>query len=264
MDGTPVYALEAEPSVGMDSYPDDPNDPVWNVEELQKAVQRPGKLAEIINRLAFPPVNRVYRLFREAVVGQVKAVDDPGYVSRVSVPGVLTDRTVQTFSGERIPVVTVDSRAVYTWNEHQLVESVYEQVDRDTKERDVAIDSVTVKKTVRALLDKFYYQFRNLGQSSPDRALNYAATNAFLIGGQISEGLLSAKHVPGPEDRFYAFDGITVEKSPYCRSDSDCQLVKITFFDPENNQRSRVTLMFTVDVREVVPVVLAGPRTFLD
>ncbi|MGW4146465.1 S8 family serine peptidase [Streptomyces sp. DSM 41931] len=264
LEGTNAYALEAQPSVGMDSYPDNPDDPVWDLEELKKTVQRPGELATIINRLALPPVNRVYRLFREAIVGQVKNVDDPAYVSRVSIPGVLTDRTVQTFSGDYLPVLTVDARAVYTWNEGQLVSSIYEQVAEDTEERNVTIDAVTVKKTIRSLLDKMYYQFLNLGQSSPDRALNYAATNAFLIGGQISEGLLSAKYVPGPEDRFYALDGISVEKSPYCRSDADCQLVKITFFDPENNQRSRVTLMFTVDVSAVIPVVLAGPRIFLD
>lgn len=35
-------------------------------------------------------------------------------------------------------------------------------------------------RMLRTFLDKVYYQFRNLGQSPPDRAMKYAATNAFV------------------------------------------------------------------------------------
>ncbi|OEJ56611.1 hypothetical protein BGM19_38925 [Streptomyces agglomeratus] len=263
IDSTPLYALEAEAPAGMD-FGDPPIlDPMWDEKELKEAVQRPAALARILTRLAAPPVNRAYRLFREAIVGQVRVPDDRDYVSRVSIPGVLTDRTTQLFSGERVPVVEVDARGIYTWNEAELVSSITDQVAKDTEDRNVSIPSDTVQKTIRALLDKLYYQFRNLGQSSPDRALNYAATNAFAFGQEISKGLLSAKHVPGPEDRFYALDSITVTKSPYCRADSDCQLVNIVFFDPEDERRSRVTFMFTVDVSRPIPVILAPPRTFL-
>ncbi|MGW6875920.1 cyanobactin maturation protease PatG family protein [Streptomyces xanthophaeus] len=269
MDSTPIYALEAENPAGMDWSEPPVLDPLWDGDQLleekqlQEVIQQPEKLAQILIRLSSPPVNRVYRMFRDAIVGQVAGVDNPDFVSRVSIPGVLTDRTVQLYSGERLPVVQVDARGIYTWNETELVNAISEQVKTDTDRREVRISDLTVQKTIRAMLDKIYYQFRNLGQSSADRALNYAATNAFIFGQQISEGLLSAKHVPGPEDRFYALDTISVSKSPYCRSDSDCQLVRIVFFDPEDERRSKVTFMFTIDVSRVIPIPLAPPRVFL-
>ncbi|MFE7439320.1 S8 family serine peptidase [Streptomyces chartreusis] len=262
MDSTPIYALAAESPAGLD-YGASPVLAEWD-EDLDEAVRQPATLAKILRRIAAaPPVNRVYRLLQEAIGGQIMSVDDPNYVSRVSIPGVLTGRTVQLYSGEKVPELNVDARGVYAWNEAELVKDISARVSEDTADRNVSIASDTVQKTIRAMLDKFYYEFRNLGQSSPDRALNYAATNAFLAGQQIAEGLLSAKHVPGPEDRFYALDRVTVTKSPYCRIDSDCQLVSLVFFDPEDERRSNVTFQFTVDVSRTIPVILAPPRTFL-
>ena len=60
------------------------------------------------------------------------------------------------------------------------------------------------QRNIRAFLDKVYYQFRNLGQSSADRALNYAGTNAFLVGAEIQQGFLSGEYVPGPNTGLYA------------------------------------------------------------
>ena len=34
-------------------------------------------------------------------------------------------------------------------------------------------------------------------------------------------------------------DSILVDKSPFCRMDSDCWDVKLKFFDPDNNQRAK-------------------------
>ncbi|WP_405016766.1 S8 family serine peptidase [Kitasatospora sp. NBC_00070] len=264
MDSTPIYALEAEPAAGLDW-----STPVLAPEELDQdalelAVGRPAELARMLRTLAAPPVSTVYRVFRDAIVGQVRPKHDPaGYVSRVSVPGVLTDRTTRLFSGQVVPVVEVKSRGLYTWNETALIDSVLGAVREDSRARGVTIEDVSLGKTVRAFLDKIYYQFRNLGQSSADRALNYAGTNAFLFGSQLSEGLLSAKHVPGPEDRLYALDSISVAKSPYCRMGSDCQDVVVRFFDPEDERRSRVTYLFTIDVSDELPVSLAPTHQFL-
>ncbi|MER5865180.1 S8 family serine peptidase [Kitasatospora sp. NPDC002040] len=263
MDSTPIYALEAEPTVGVD-WSTPVLDPFQDRAALEQAVSRPAELAQMLLTLAAPPVSTVYRVFRDAFVGQSRLKDDQeGFVSRVSVPGVITDRTVRLFSGQLVPVVEVKSRGLYTWNETALIESVLAAVRADTKDRKVKIDDAALRKTVRAFLDKIYYQFRNLGQSSADRALNYAGTNAFLFGSQVSEGLLSAKHVPGPEDRLYALDSISVAKSPYCRMGSDCQDVVVRFFDPDDERRSRVTYLFTIDVSDELPVSLSPTHQFL-
>jgi hypothetical protein len=53
-----------------------------------------------------------------------------------------------------------------------------------------------------------------------------------------------------------------VEKSPICRPDSDCYDVKLSFFDPENNQRSNQVFRFTIDVSDVIPVTIGEIRSW--
>jgi hypothetical protein len=257
VDNSPIYALEAEPSVGMD-YSD-----TFDEERVRTAVGVQSDLADLLVQLAQPPVSTVHRTFRDAIVGQVRKVDADDYVSRVSIPGVLTDRTTRLFSGQVVPVVEVKSRGIYTWNERVLVNSVADQVSQDNASRDVVLPEDKLRKTIRALLDKLYYQFRNLGQTDADRALNYAGTNAFLFGSTFAAGLLGAKYVPGEEDRFYSLDTITVSKSSYCREGSNCYEVVTNFFDPENDQRSRLSFLQTIDVSIEVPVSVAPVHQFL-
>ena len=125
------------------------------------------------------------------------------------------------------------------------------------------MDEDTLRQNVRALLDKVYYQFRNLGQAPGDRALNYAGTNAFQLSSTIAEGLLSGLYVPGKEANFYTLDTIRVAKSLYDRIDSDCWDVTVNFFDPENDRRANVTYLFTIDVSDDLPVSLAPVHRFL-
>jgi hypothetical protein len=120
-----------------------------------------------------------------------------------------------------------------------------------------------VRQNIRAFLDKVYFQFRNLGQSPADRALNYAATNAFMVADTLREGFTSGTYVPGQNVGLYSLDTITVSKSPYCRQGSDCWDVELTFFDPENARRARVSYLFTMDVSELLPVSLAPSHRFL-
>ncbi|MEU6625775.1 S8 family serine peptidase [Streptomyces litmocidini] len=325
MDGATVYALEAEPSAGMDWS--EPLVPPVQAQSLRKAPDRiaaeEGKAdADLFRMLANPPVSTVYRVFRDAIFGQALDPDDEderaGYISRVSVPGVLTNRTTRLYSGQIVPVVEVKSRGLYTWNEAALVDAVFDQVMKDTgadqtdgtqpdatpsdpaqpdaaqpdaaqpdaaqpdaaqpgaaqpavppptppmqQQRVQVRDDAQLKLTIRAFLDKIYYQFRNLGQTSADRALNFMGTNAFLFGDKIKEGLLSANKVPGSTMNLYALDTITVTKSPYCRVGSDCQDVTVTFYDPEDDRRSRLSYLFTVDVSDELPVTLAPVHTFL-
>lgn len=254
LDRTPIYALEAETSVGM----------AWG-EAFYDDELRPTGIDP-----SFPPVSYVYKAFRDAIVGQLLPDSEPGYVSRVSIPGVLTDRTVRLFSGQVVPVVVVSARGLYTWNEPALVQTavaaVQNSMQDDAARRGVAaaaIDDEALRQNIRAFLDKIYFQFRNLGQSSPDRALNYAATNAFLFTNEIRQGLLSGTYVPGTNSGLFTLDTITVAKSPYCRMDSDCWDVVVTFFDPENDRRAGVSYLFTIDVSEELPVSLAPTHRFL-
>jgi cyanobactin maturation PatA/PatG family protease len=268
LDRTPIYALEAEMPVGMTwDRPFSSPDPE---RELVEVVGNPNHLSEILTTFsAYPPVSYVYKVFRDAIVGQARPVTDPNFVSRVSIPGVLTNRTVRLFSGQMVPVVEVEARGLHTWNEAALVNAAVDQVETemraDAQRRDVdmAVNREFLERNIRAFLDKVYFQFRNLGQSPPDRAMNYAATNAFVLTNEIRSGLLSAKYVPGPNEGLYTMDTVTVSRSPYCRMDSDCWDVVVTFFDPEEVRRAKVSYLFTIDVSAKIPVSLAPAHRFL-
>ena len=206
--------------------------------------------------------DEVYSVLRDALKNQALPPSDENYVSRVSIPGCLTGKTTRLFSGQVVPVVTAQHRGLYTWNEGALVTLVVDQVlpgDSTEGYREY------VSRTVRGFLDKVYYQFRNLGQTSADRALNFAATNAFLAAEGIADGLLSARlAAPGtPPEELYSLDIISVSKSPYCRADSDCQDVQIRFFNPQNILQARNVYQFTIDVSDEMPVSLAPRRQFL-
>jgi cyanobactin maturation PatA/PatG family protease len=259
MERTPLYALEAETPVGM-TWGGPIAEPGWdrsktNVDELAGIFE---------NMSSHPPVSNVYKTFRDAIVGQIVPKDNDNYVSLVSIPGVLTNRTVRLFSGQIVPVVEVKSRGIYTWNETVLVNHAVNAVLGDARMRDKSgMNEDTLRQTVRALMDKVYYQFRNLGQAPGDRALNFAGTNAFQLTSTIQEGLLSGSYVPGESQNFYSLDTITVTKSLYDRIDSDCWDVTVNFFDPENDRRANVTYLYTIDVSDEYPVSLAPAHRFL-
>ena len=56
-------------------------------------------------------------------------------------------------------------------------------------------------------LDRVYYEFRNLGLTSQERALNYAGTVALLIAGSIESELTDG----------FRLDTIEVSRSGVCR-----------------------------------------------
>jgi len=197
-----------------------------------------------------PYAREVYEFLRKALHGQIQKEDSADHVSRVSLPGVLSTKTVRLFSGQIVPVVVAQHRGLWSWNLHSLLDRVMAHF-KDGKHE-------SIRFAIENFLDKVYYELRNLGQSSPDRALNYSATNAF----QASEAMLHALHpkeiVPGAG--LYTLDNIAVSKSPFCRMDSDCWDVKLAFFDPENDRRARVVMRFTVDVSDELPVTLGPVR----
>lgn len=209
----------------------------------------------------------VYEVLRAALRNQALPIDHENYVSRVAIPGVLTKRTRRLFSGQVVPVVIAQPRGLAYWRETALVDALIPELT----DMQPGGTETWARHTLRAFLDKVYYQLRNLGQTSPDRALNYAASNAFQFASSISQGLLSGQHVPGPppvdgrqpQGHLYTLDTIAVTKSPYCRMDSDCWDVQIKFFDPENDTRASNVFLYTIDVSDEMPVSLAPAHQFL-
>jgi cyanobactin maturation PatA/PatG family protease len=196
----------------------------------------------------YPYAPKVYEFFRSALEGQIATKDSEKYVSRVSIPGVITNRKVRLFSGQVVPVVEPQYRGMYSWNVNQLI-SLSVKTTAITKD---AADKIS--SPLQDFLNRIYYDLRNLGSAPQDRALNYSATNAFQLVSVWNDVVTSGRQLAGFE----------VIKSPFCRMDSDCWDVKISFFDPENDQRARKVYRFTIDVSDMMPVTVGEVRTWAE
>ena len=193
----------------------------------------------------------VYEVLARLLAGEVASSDDPAYVERVAIPGRLPGRTVKLHNGQLVPVIDCEQlRGLYGWEVNKLVTAaVAAAADAPGSTPDVVVAA-----NLREFLTKVYYDLRNLGMTSADRALNFAATNAFqaahTFAGALAEGRV--------------LDTIYVEKSPFCRLDSDCWDVRLRFFDPENDRRARRVFRFTIDVSDIMPVTLGDVRTWTE
>ena len=192
----------------------------------------------------------IYELLNQMLAGEVLAEQDPDHIQRVSIPGRLTGRTVRLFSGQQVPVIQLDNpRGSYGWKTNALVEQASKAV---SSKSGVAVDTAIIAANLLSFLDRIYYDLRNLGVLSSDRALNFAATNAFQAATVFSEALGLGMQL----------ENIETEPSPFARIDADAWDVKLKFFDPENTRRARKVYRFTVDVSEMMPVTLGEVRSW--
>jgi cyanobactin maturation PatA/PatG family protease len=165
-------------------------------------------------------------------------------IERVSIPGYIGG-SVRLMSGQVVPAIIPEVRGMCSWSVDALLNAVIEpSTPEDVRPR--------LRNQIREVLDRIYYDYRNLGITPQERALNYAATNALQTSVAISQETLNDRVI----------ETIEVVKSPICRSDSDCYDVKLRFFDPENLQRSRTVKRFTIDVSDVIPVTVGRMRSW--
>lgn len=193
--------------------------------------------------------NEIYATFQLMLAGQLQPKSSDEYIERVSIPGMLTNRTVELFSGQVVPVVELPNvQGMYGWQVNALVEAAITAVSPETSEP----DSVRMRRSLKSFLHRIYYDLRNLGQLDRDRALNFAATNTFQAASTFESAIVSGMEL----------DSIEVEKSPFCRINSNCWDVKLKFLDPENSSRAKKVFRFTLDVVNIMPVTLGEVRSW--
>jgi cyanobactin maturation PatA/PatG family protease len=196
-----------------------------------------------------PFAREAYLALQELLAGQIQPGSSKDYIERVSIPGLQSGRTVKLFSGQVVPVIEPQStRGLYGWKINNLVEAAFAQVQAAEGEA----NEEAMRRTLDSFLNRIYYDLRNLGTTSQDRALNFAVTNAFQAAVTFSEAVAEGMEL----------DSITVEKSPFCRLDSDCWDVKLKFFDPENSRRAKKIFRFTIDVSDLIPVTLGDVKSW--
>jgi cyanobactin maturation PatA/PatG family protease len=173
-------------------------------------------------------------------------------VERVSIPGIIVGQ-LRLLNGQSVPVIQPEIRGMFSWTTKALVEAVAGTPPPATAPREEQTAHAEKAEGVDDFLDRVYFELRNLGLTSQERAINFAATNAFHLEG-IYESAMK-------EDM--DLDTIEVERSAICRPDSDCWDVKLLFFFPERQvQTVRKVYRFTVDVSDIVPVTVGPHRSW--
>ncbi|MEO1376276.1 MAG: PatA/PatG family cyanobactin maturation protease [Cyanobacteria bacterium J06635_10] len=245
-------------TVGNTQVPANPYDARQMVDYLESNLSESKSLIWTLNLeltpiYAIKPVGAfaadIYEVMQYMLAGQILSEDDADYIERVSIPGILTDETVKLFSGQIVPVLKINSpRGMYGWKVNTLVESAMEVVSAEQETADESI----MRRSLTSFLNRVYYDLRNLGQMARDRALNFAATNAFQAVQTFSSAVAIGMEL----------HSIEVEKSPFCRYGSECWDVKLKFFDPENGRRAKRVFRFTIDVSDRTPVTLGEVRSW--
>jgi cyanobactin maturation PatA/PatG family protease len=176
-----------------------------------------------------------YERLREFLAEQLKSG-----VEQVSIPGRLAGKSILQ-NGQAVPTILPELRGMYSWTTGKLVEAVS------------GTETGATADDVRNFLQRVYYETRNLGLAPQERALNFAATNAFQVERVFTTTLGSGLKL----------DTISVERSPVCRPSSDCWDVKLSFFNPLRRlEQARQVHRFTIDVSDVIPVTVGAIRSW--
>lgn len=170
-------------------------------------------------------------------------------VTQVSVPGRLMGKT-RLMNGQTVPLLVPELRGMFSWSTPALVNHVLGQASsQPTPEQAAERERQTA--AITNFLERVYHELRNFGVSSQERALNFAATNAFQWG-EVFAAAIQAE---------LSLDGITIDRSPLCRPGTDCWDVVATFFSPQHRRdQARTVFRFTVDVSDIVPVSIGKIR----
>lgn len=223
IDTTPIYAIKPFDVFGLAFYAQ-LVEALWLQEVSPK---RPGEESKV-NRKAETPVQ------------SAEVFPPPGRITRVSFGGYIDPAaTTRLLNGTVVPTLITDWRGFYQWD-------IFTLLGADPKSIPGA----------EGFLNRVYNEFRNVGISPQDRALNYSAMNA-LNTKQIFSTEATDPRLMG------RLDTVEVEPSTICRPGSTCFDVTYRFFNPEAVlTRARRVYQFTIDPSDVIPVVVGKMRTW--
>ncbi|MBK7936831.1 MAG: PatA/PatG family cyanobactin maturation protease [Lewinellaceae bacterium] len=218
------------------NIPPNPDDPLQMIAYLTSHKYEAASLIWTLN-INTTPIYSVYPTgpyssdVYDILIGFLRDQHDANInAERISIPGVVVGKVV-LMSGQEVPAVSPEPRGMYNWRKSDIISQL-------------GGTSVNIPELTN-FLNRLYYEIRNLGISSQDRAINYSATNAFQAA--------QALQIAFQND--YVMDTIRVERSPVCRPGSDCWDVVLTFFKPQERlTAARRVFRYTIDVSDVVPV----------
>uniref|UniRef100_UPI004056C4FF PatA/PatG family cyanobactin maturation protease n=1 Tax=Candidatus Electronema sp. TaxID=2698783 RepID=UPI004056C4FF len=181
-----------------------------------------------------------YRELVDFYAGQIGEAPD---VQHVAISGVIVGEA-RLSTNEVVPVVVPHMRGTAAWTTKHLCGELACSFDALPPE------------VIEQILVRMYEETRNYGLTPEERAVNYVATNVFEI-------LEAAKILPGLDvNQKWELDMIQASKSAIARTGSECYDVEIAFYNPDNLVQARRITVVTVDVSDVVPVMIGNARHF--
>ena len=188
-----------------------------------------------------------YERLRQFLADQV---DPKQRAERVAIPGYLAG-SATLLTGQKVGVVVPELRGMFNWTLKALVDRTAGKDPGDKASKAERDEYRRKRDGITNFMQRVYYEVRNLGLEPRERALNFAATNAFAIARLFGDAAGAGLQL----------DQIDVERSPICRLDADCWDVVLYFFNPANVLgEARHAYRFAVDVSDVVPVMLGDIR----
>ncbi|MGP2504484.1 PatA/PatG family cyanobactin maturation protease [Pantoea ananatis] len=163
-------------------------------------------------------------------------------VERVSVAGIVCGET-RLFNGQYVPTVSPVLRGMFNWKSRDLTKLIMGDEAVGTPKADELIN----------FINRIYYELRNRGFSSHERAINYAATNAYQMREIFDDAF----------DENLFLNKISAVTSPVSRPESDCWDVVLEFFNPkERLTTARKLYRYTIDVSDIMPVTIGTLRSW--
>ena len=84
-------------------------------------------------------------------------------------------------SGQMVPVIWPELRCMYSWSTSALVQSVSGNPPSESAKEQEKLAYAQKQEAVTNFLERVYHGLRNLGVTSPERAINFSATNALNV-----------------------------------------------------------------------------------
>lgn len=156
-------------------------------------------------------------------------------------------------NGQEVPRIVPEIRGMYSWTTKELTKEALGAPLAESATAEEKNNRRKLEVDLRDFLNRVYFEWRNLGVTPQQRAINYAGTNAFQIEKVYKAALSEAMDL----------DSVEVSRSPFCRPESDCWDVNMFFFFPDRQvQTVRKVYRFTVDVSGVIPVTVGDVQSW--
>jgi cyanobactin maturation PatA/PatG family protease len=226
----------------------------WEAEAVEWTLEREG-IPIYALRPQGPFAANAYAEFLRILASQRQSEKDKP-TEWVAVPGHTAGTTDRT-SGPAIPVIVPDLRGICDWTVESLLDAARGRLEGDVKaDEAIAQNEDRWRELLADFLERVYNGSRNLGLSPEERAINYAATDAYQAG----KAILKAIEAQGVH---VELDRVQVRRNPLSHPQAACCDIELYFSQPKlRSQALQRVYRYMVDVSDAIPVTVGEIRSW--